>query len=313
MKEEEEFDQLIRERINSLNFIPDVEWNEEKVWKKIKSGKNFNFNLFTYGVILIVTTLLVTLFSLPEIPVTLEQNKLRFEPAKQIDPDASTVSKAEPVREKQEDLSRELIKIKKIDPKREKTIQDLISQKLSSPEDNVTLKTEHAMEKKDSVKEAPPIRLNSPKAKNSQEIVLSAGSHSFNLGLNRITYASPRISLAYGIHLRQFNSSPGVFENGASLSNILFLEIPFQVRYQFPSRESRFSIILYSELQSSLIMNQSAGVQNYSLKYTLGTELRYRFYQGNNRAAYFFVRLPVYGRNLVNKGYQNSTFNLMPR
>lgn len=342
---EEEFDQFVRERIDSLNLIPDVQWDEEKVWKRIKSGKGFNPNVsfFMYGFLFFIITILVTFSLFLERPVNLIQKEVKLEPAKKVT-DTELVSKALPLKEKPLiNLSKEVSQLKDIAPTVEKeSIQQFLGQKKSKPKYNMALKPDLKDEKKDSVKDvrSVPIKiakvgdennqhsigqkvlkqknqmalisdlteekkdsvnthrfipLNTLKVKNYREILFSIDPTSLNIGLNKITNLSRRFSLAYGLHLRKFYDSPDVFENSSEFSNNTSIEIPLQVRYQFPSNESKFSVFLYSELRNSLFLNQSNGIQNHNLKYRLGTELRYRFYRG-----YFFVRLPVYEKNLIN-------------
>lgn len=315
---EEEFDQFIRERIDSLNVISDVQWDEEKVWEKIKSGKGFspNFKLFMYGIVLIITTTLITLSSLPEVPVTLEQGKAKFEPAKLKDAHQA-VSKALPVKEKLLIIqSQDVAEIKKMVPQVKKEIvQDSVDQKISEPEDKVALKPDFAEKKIDSVKTGGSGYINPYELKNSQEIVFSTAPNNLSIGLNKITYVSPRFSLVYGLYLKKFSSSSGALKNNSELSTNSSVEIPLQVRYQFLPGESKFSVFLYSELHNSLLIDPGSGIQNYSLNYRLGTELRYRFYEGNDgSAAHFFFRLPVYEKNLINKGNPNSSsFDLIRR
>jgi hypothetical protein len=109
-----------------------------------------------------------------------------------------------------------------------------------------------------------------------------------------------RFSLVAGFQLARTYNPYFNFEHGYSPSDAYAFQVPFQFRYYLLPRENRLTAFIFSGISATVPVGRLAQPGS-ALRMETGGELRYRIYADKYKnAAYFFIRLPIYNKDILN-------------
>lgn len=322
----EDFDQLIRSKINSLDNVPGVEFNEEKVWRKIKprlGGSVF----FALGLITLLA-LLTTVF------VSWEKNQIQMvKPQEAKDSKSEALTEAKFLREDIPNAQRELKRQGLIDTSSMQTTDELLVSKNSIPEVDLikdfrlvpSKKSEsgvvqialvdpakRVLDKEKSVPLSAPLA--SQAEHEAQEISFSTGSNGQTLGLTRLKRVDDRFSLTYGL---QFSRNSGTrFQSNEDVNtrfNSNSVQVPIGLRYNLFKKERRFRAHISGEFRNSFLSSPVTNALEYNLSFESNLSLDYRIFSTpDGKRGYLRFRLPIYNTNIINQGvYQPSLYDAL--
>jgi len=345
----EEFDHYIKNQMESLNRVPDLEFDEKKVWNKVKLGtvSSSGGGLLPFiGLSLIIV--IGIFYYAKEQDFAKKDNKpiivLEKPDTSSIEKtvvDTATIVKKKGVVSKKNKLPNTIVAmkntmdtIKKEVPYSAKINTDSTGQKntiktpmpeddaIDSTKTNIAFSSKINRDKTQQQNRASASfkkhRLRTKKAslgkavssdEIQKEVVLSLSNYSAALGLNYVNPLTESSSFVYGTHLRKFYALNND-SDWINYSNSLNIEIPLQFRYHLNFTKSRFSAFLYGGAINSFNFSQTEKNAPYGLRFESGAELRYLIFKNKkNKKAYLFFRLPFYNTTLINNNRGPSPFN----
>lgn len=322
----EDFDQLIRSKIDTLDKVPGVEFNEEKVWRKIKprlGGSVF----FALGLITLLA-LLTTVF------VSWEKNQIQMvKPQEAKDRKSEALTEAKFLREDIPNAQRELKRQGLIDTSSMQTTVELLISKNSIPEvdlikdfrlvpskkpESSIAQTVLVNQAKKVVDKEESVPLSAPFASQAeqevQEVSFSAGSNGQTLGLTRLKRVDDRFYLTYGL---QFSRDFDPRLESDQVVNKMFkrnsVQVPIGLRYNLFEKERRFRAHISGEFRNSFLASSITNAMAYNLSFESNLSLDYRIFSTpDGKRGYLRFRLPIYNTSIINQGvYRPSLYDAL--
>lgn len=300
----EEFDRQIKSKIDSLAEVPGIKFDEERVWKKIKLNPSLGPLSF------IVPIFLLSFLSIGFLYKHWSQrNHIRQD---QIE----------------ESISEVLIDSNSVQSKKARLF---IKTEIQGADSVIGLRSELNDESKNSENQVTSIQGTKKKLLHKQseslyefvddgqenarkkEFFVSVGKGSHTLGITRLRELNNRFLLTYGIQINRnfaqvFETNEGVFMS----SEINQIEVPIGVRYNFFTDERQFKLHAYAGLTNSFSLPNTIGT-DYNLKFDSNISFDYRIFSTKDgKEAYLRFRLPIYNKNIINKGvYKPSLYDVL--
>jgi hypothetical protein len=322
--EPEAFDQFCQRKLAQLTQVPDLEWEEENVWQKIRRqlrGGSFSFRYLSVLLILVSTLGWFALRrpdKLTVIAPARSQRTVKQPPAKPDSvanqPESKPAVHAIHLKvKKAQAVSKGLFRPTTIDStKALPVVQQLPDQPLqpqTTPSPAFVPKTlpggmaqkKRALTALRVTTDTVPENRSNRRLRKEQEHYLASGGDGPVTGLRQVWHVSQRVSLVHGLQVRQPYTAHLSPEMPAQLQYAL--ELPLEVRYYLLPKEKRFTVFLYGNLLPSVVLSQPASLVSrrpVGLSLQAGAEARYRLFgtkHGSN--AFLYVRLPVYQRSLL--------------
>ncbi len=315
-----EFDHLIKTRIESLEKIPHMEFNDKKVWDNVRQGtvSSSGSGLLLFVGLSVIIIALGVLYNHYKIETPLRKENKMITVPKQTD----SVSANKIIPESIEILEREKNTSKvtgsndttSVNKNSLKKPKRVVADSSKASVDNTKQQDSRAIfwnPTTPQVQGNNPIRTQSL-PKKEKEIVLSLASNSLALGLNYVNPLTKRSSVVFGAHLRKYDFLKNNFDTNG-YPGIFNLEIPLQFRYHLNLPKSRFNAFLYTSAVNSFDLGNTDGLSPYGLRFESGAELRYLIFKAkNNRSkGHLFLRLPFYNRSLINNNMGSVPYSLL--
>ncbi|MDJ1485788.1 hypothetical protein QNI16_35230 [Cytophagaceae bacterium YF14B1] len=312
----EEFDQIVKNKIDELTYVPDLDYMEDAIWQKVYSKikmRLFGFPFLWIGIFLMIIVGLVatqlqnnivktshdpkTQSAMQRAPVTPSKDLS----AKTIENDhgirQSVMQTAVPVMSEVIEPAKEIVSAQPIITmdKRKMLVDQIYSDYIHDSTYTYTLQ-------KDSQSQMRPLSMLVPdhtselidkvQPETSHQNYLWLSSDRIIIGNRWFKPLSQRLSLGYGLGAGQ---SFYVAETNTVLS-MPTLEIPVELRYYLIPREKRFTAFMYTLLNGSFTANTS------QLTVITGAKAQYRLWQNSRSAGFLFADIPMYRRQLFLKG-----------
>jgi hypothetical protein len=315
----DEFDAFFRVKLDELNQVPDVAWNNESAWSKVisKMGKGFGgLKVFTAVVLLISVAciLFVWNYKYAKQPVTalVETNII---PAKSLQ---THLPKQTDTLEWKNFIMVSRLERPKV--KIEKQVNSIGIRHLlmtapvftthptqeSLPEVTTT-NSEQKELANDSIigysKLTEPVK---NKISIEKELYVSVQGNTTTTGTHYVAALTNKFSLLTGL---QFAKSYNPYFNLEHIYAPLAaysIQVPLQIRYYLLPRENRLTAFIYSGISASVPVGGFTQPGS-ALRIETGGEVRYWIYADKYKnAAYFFIRLPVHNKDILN--YRNNNY-----
>lgn len=300
----EEFDRHIKSKIDSLCEVQGVEFDEERVWKRIQSRSSGGFFYFIGSIVLLIGLIILLLPKNENQRIITEYNQVKESiPEVLIDSNIAIT--------KEEFLSKNL--------KVEGTDSAIGLKRKSSEEPKNVMNPSASIHrtKKVSVQKqnTPRTELRSGSVnERKKEFSMSAGKDNQTIGITHLKKINNHFSLTYGIQFnRSFNQRVKSNEHGFRSFDINQIQIPIGVRHQFFNRERRFKPHLYAGFINSFLLPSDSRAIDYNLKFESGLVLDYRIFSTKDgKKGYLRFRLPIYNKNIINQGvYKPSLYDAL--
>ncbi len=299
----EELDRHIKSKIDSLSEVPGVEFDEERVWKRIKS--NWREGLFFgLSLILIFVSLIIIFFIKDESRRKIvEYNQAKESiPAIFID---STITQAT------EEFSFENLNVDGAD-----SISDFKHKSSEESKSRVNQSSLiHQAKKLVKNQSTSPSELVASQVKErKKEISVSLGKENQTIGITHLKEVNNHLSLTYGIQFnRRLNQRIETREGMLMPFEINQIQIPLGVRYNFFNRERQFKPYLHAGFINSFLLSPDSRTMDYNLMFESDLGLDYRIFSTKDgKKGYLRFRLPIYNKNMINQGvYKPSLYDVL--
>ncbi|MDJ1496992.1 hypothetical protein QNI19_28910 [Cytophagaceae bacterium DM2B3-1] len=311
----EEFDRIVKNKIEELTSMPDLDYTEDVIWQKVYSKikmRSFGFPFLWIGIFLMIIVGLVATQLQNNIVRNSYNSKtqstmqkasittLKDLSAKTIENDhgirQSVMQTAVPVMSTIIEPDKEIVSAQPRTTinKRKRLVDQVYDDYIHDSTYAYTLQN-------DSQSQAHPLPVLIPghtselidkmQPETSHENYLWLSSDRIIIGNRWFKPLSQRLSLGYGLGAGQ---SFYVSETNTVLS-MPTLEIPVELRYYLIPREKRFTAFIYTLLNGSFTANTS------QLTLITGAKAHYRLWQNSRSAAFLFADFPMYQRQLFPK------------
>lgn len=317
----EDFDRQLKAKINSLDKVPGVEFDEARVWSKIKLGLGGNLSLLG-GAMIMLTVFTIIFIARPE-----NQTKLAKDDQPKKDASesliASNILQDDGSAAVEELQTQNLVETKVVQiteesllPKKE--LQGISSSKYfevkpsdKSQRNVVQISPTSALEEAPS---APVFEALSRTNETEKEFSISAGRGNQKVAITHLRKIDDHFSLTYGFQVARnfdlrFRSNESAFLNPTTHH----IQFPLGVRYNLYSKKNRFKMHVSTDFVSSFLTSPYTPAVDYSLSLESYLRLDYRFFSGRNgKEGFVGFRLPLFNRNMINGGaHKPSLYDLL--
>lgn len=299
----EEFDRYIKHKIDSLNEVPGVEFDEVRVWKKIKS--NWSKGLF-FGLSMIFILVSLMFFFLSK-----DESQIKIAEYNQVKEHIPVVLIDSTIAQVAEGFSFENLNVEGADSIRDSTLKSSKESKSGRNQSSPIHQDEKLVKKQSTA----PLKLVDSHVKEmKKEISVSIGKENLTVGITHLKEVNNHLSLTYGIQFnRSLNQRFGKREVMLIPFEINQIQIPFGVRYNFFNRERQFKPYVYTGFINSFLLSSYSRTMDYNLKFESGLGLDYRIFSTKDgKKGYLRFRLPIYNKNMINQGvYKPSLYDVL--
>jgi hypothetical protein len=325
--EPEAFDQFCQRKLAQLTQVPDLEWEEEKVWQKIQRHLRGGSFSFRYLSALLILVSILGWFTMSRPDKLLVPDHTRTQPVAKrptakpdktarrdrskpaVNPVNLPETKAQAVkktfsRRTTADSTKPLSIVEQLPGKPvvlPKTKQPSITSQKTLPE--AMPQQEQAITTQRVTTDTVQENLSGSRKQKEQERYLASGGNGPVTGTREVWHVSRRLSLVHGLQVMQSYTASGAPEMPAELQLDYALQLPLEVRYYLLPKENRFTVFLYGNLLPSLVLSQPVSLVSrhpVGLSLQAGAEARYRLFTTKHGSkAFFSLRLPVYQRSLL--------------
>lgn len=299
----EEFDRHIKSKIDSLNEVPGVEFDEERVWKKIKSNWSKGLFFGFSSIFILVSSMLFFLSKDESQRKIAEYNQVKESiPVDLID---STIAQVT------EGFSFENLNVEGAD-----SIRDF-KRKSSKEAKSVMNQSSPIHQAKKLVKKqspSPPELVDIQVKEREKEISVSLGKESQTLRITHLKEVNNHLSLTYGIQFnRSLNQKFGTREGMLMPFEINQIQIPLGIRYNFSRRDRQFKPYLYTGFMNSFLLSSDSRAMDYNLKFESYLGIDYQIFSTEDgKKGYLRFQLPISNKNLINQGvYKPSLYDVL--
>lgn len=322
----EEFDRQIRIKIDSLDEVPGVEFDEKRVWKKIKPRLSLGSFLFV-GLLL---TFLTTIFLIkPESQTQIiEYNQLQESTSMGLtEPKVVHVDSANEIEEfkiqvlidsSNIQIAKEL-PILKIERQGIDSVKYSGSTSNENPKNGYVKTTSTHQKKKIPIKkkETPEFEsLSGQTNEKTKELSISLGKNNQTIGITHLWKANNHFHFTYGLQInRSFDLTRETNEKVFTSFNAIQYQVPIGIRYNLSNSERRFRSFLSTDLINSFPASFYNGTIDYNLSFEANLNLDYQvFSTKGGKNGFLRFKLPLYKKDLVNQGmYRPSLYDALKR
>lgn len=299
----EEFDHHIKSKIDSLHKVPGVEFDEERIWKRIKPSSG-GCLFFFIGLILLLTSLIIIFLPKSESQREIVEDNHMKESMHEIAIDSNSIQTTK-------ELQFRSLKIEGAD-----SVRDFKSKPSKLKNSVNQLHSIHRTKKVPAQKQSTPqYELISGQVKEiKKEFSVSVGRGNQTIGITHVKEVNNHVSLTYGIQFnRNFNQRVKTNEHLFRPFEINQIQIPLGVRYSFFNGKRKFQPHVYAGFTNSFLLSSDSRAMDYTLKFESNLVLDYRIFSTKDgKKAYLGFRLPIYNKNIINQGvYKPSLYDLL--
>ncbi len=340
----EEFDRHIKSKIDSLDEVPGVTFDEKRVWKKIGSNWGRNMTLLTVAMVLL--TSVVTVNGLYKE----EQNEqvvssISREIKSDLSVDSTGVVISEEALPKENFSNKETYTIPKVKEHVAKASKGgvHIPPRLLSTDSVQQVEEMKEVEETEEVQEVEVVNNDSDQSirsdetyrslpqeekepvvnrapgtvnKDRKELVFTSDGENQTVGITQLERLDNRFSLSYGIQINRARYRRLNLTEGQNKPVEFYqIEIPVGLRYSLHPKNGLLKPFLYTGLKSSFFLNPNSNNRNYnlSLESELGLDIRI-FTTKNGKKGYLRFKYPLYNKNIINQGIQRpSLYDVLKR
>jgi hypothetical protein len=310
------FDNFCRVKIDQLEEVPDLKWNDSHVWGKLsfKLGKGYGGSTSAFAVVLLSIFLCFYIWKYAN-----KEND-QSSASKKVAPKINRQHDFLPNQRTESTSVNEAITVLKKNTSTPVNTTAISQSKktlsLILPLERKLLSSSNIVQPSLGSQVSRPVKkikesVLSPadsrnkivfKKESEKEVYASMNSNGSSTGINYLRPVSRRFSLVYGLHLaRTYNPYFDLETHNLSV-DITSVQVPFQIRYYLLPKDNRLTAFVYTGLTGSFPVSRHISANNFILNAEAGAQAQYRLLSTKNGgAAFFFVRMPFYRQTIYNK------------